>query len=74
MSDALLIELVDLFHLARTALAGTPQGQSRHAWMVWASDQFVTRYPNYSSTAAYKALDRADTWRSVGKPKRRGKK
>jgi len=56
-------ELAELFHLARTALAG--QGPTRYECRLWASKKFNEAHPEVSSTAAYKELCRADAWRDV---------
>lgn len=49
-------ELINLYHLARTALSGNAD-QGRHARMVWASQWFSKQHPDVSATAAYKDLD-----------------
>lgn len=55
-------ELVELWHLARTALAGKRDssgkhlGSDRHARMVWASGEFAKKH-RVSPTAAYKDLE-----------------
>lgn len=56
-------ELSNLFHLARTALAGKGKSPSRYECRLWASKEYAKRHQGVSSTAAYKALDRADAWR-----------
>lgn len=48
-------ELVNLFHLARTALAGQ-HGCSRYDRMIWASKEFSRAHPDVTSTGAYKDL------------------
>ena len=48
-------ELMDLFHLARTALSGGDA--SNYNRMLWASKEFSKAHPEVSSTAAYKDLD-----------------
>lgn len=48
-------ELLELFRLARVALSG--QECTRYTRMLWASKEFSKKYPNVSSTAAYKDLD-----------------
>lgn len=51
-------ELVNLFHLARTALCGKGKGiPSRHEKMLWASGEFHKEHPEISSTAAFKDLE-----------------
>lgn len=47
-------ELVNLYHLARTALAGGDD--SKWARMIWASKEFSKLHPYVSSTGAYKDL------------------
>lgn len=47
-------ELINLYHLARTALAG--EDSSRYNRMIWASKEFHKIYPSISETAAYKDL------------------
>jgi hypothetical protein len=49
-----LIELVNFWHLAQTALSG--QGTSRHTRLIWASDEFHKLHPEISAMAAYKDL------------------
>ena len=48
-------ELINLYHLARTALSGQRCG--RYERMLWASKEFSKLHPEVSSTAAYKDLD-----------------
>lgn len=48
--------LVNAYHLARTALVGTPGGPTPHQRMLWAADQFHQSNPAVSSTGAYKDL------------------
>lgn len=48
-------ELINLYHLARTALAG--KSPTRYERMVWAADQFSKRYSYVNSAGAYKDLD-----------------
>ena len=47
-------EIVNLYHLARTALSGHPCG--RYERMQWASREFHKARPETSQTAAYKDL------------------
>lgn len=47
-------ELINLYHLAKTALAGRPH--TKYDRMVWAAKEFVKKYPYISSTRAYKDL------------------
>lgn len=49
-------ELVDLWHLSRTALAGKPAGVYERK--LWVSREYEKAHPDISSTAAYKALER----------------
>jgi len=49
-------ELVNLYHLAKTALSDK-QDQGRHARMIWASKEFAKAHPQVSPTGAYKDLD-----------------
>jgi hypothetical protein len=48
-------ELVNLYHLARTALAGERAG--KYERMLWASKWFSKEHPEVSRTAAYKDLE-----------------
>ncbi len=48
-------ELVNLYHLARTALSG--QSCSKYDRMIWASSEFHKLHPEVSATAAYKDLE-----------------
>ena len=50
-------ELVNLYHLARAALAG--KDDSRHARMVWAAKEFAKAHSGWSSTVAYLNLEMA---------------
>ena len=50
-------KLVNLYHLARTALSGKPYAeQSPYYRMLWASDQYAKGNSTVSATAAYKDL------------------
>lgn len=49
------VELVNLYHLARTALASKPH--SRYDRLIWASGEFSKAHPEISPTAAYKDLE-----------------
>ena len=57
MTEAQLCELVNLYHLARTALAGTGK-DTRYQRMLWASREYA-KTSTISEMGAYKALDRA---------------
>ena len=48
-------ELINLYHLARTALSG--QSCTRYDRMLWASNAFHVDHPEVSATGAYKDLD-----------------
>ena len=53
-----VVELVNLYHLARTALSG--KDDSRHQRMIWAARMFHKHNrPDVPEIRAYKALDRA---------------
>jgi len=52
-SDA--VALINLYHLARTALAGDRDGRSER--MCWASKWFAKEHPDVTQTGAYKDLD-----------------
>lgn len=54
LSEKQYREIINLFHLAETALAGT--NPSRYERMVWASSEFNKIYPSISQSAAYKDL------------------
>jgi len=47
--------LVNLYHLARTALSGQ-DSDTPHGRMIWASKEYNKEFPAVSSTAAYKDL------------------
>lgn len=49
-----LAELVNLYHLARTALSG--KDDSRYQRKLWAAKEFHKANPSISETAAYKDL------------------
>lgn len=53
-------ELINLYHLARTALSGDAD-QSKHARMIWASKEWAKVHTYASATAAYKDLSDALT-------------
>jgi len=48
-------ELINLYHIARTALSGGDD--STYARRLWAARQFAKTHPDVSETAAYKDLD-----------------
>lgn len=47
-------ELINLYHLARTALSG--QDDSKYARMIWASKEWAKKHSYTSATGAYKDL------------------
>lgn len=49
-----IAELVNLYHLARTALSGT--SPSRADRMTWAAAEYHKAHPEVSTTAAFKDL------------------
>ncbi len=50
-------ELVNLYHLARTALAGKPHAeQSRHYRITWAAAEFAKKHPEIPPGGIYKDL------------------
>lgn len=50
-------ELINLYHLARCALAGTGKSPTKYERMVWAADEFAKKYDYVTETGAYKDLD-----------------
>ena len=52
-SDA--VELINLFHLSRTALAG--RNASRYDRMIWTAKEFHKTHSEVSETGVYKDLD-----------------
>lgn len=52
-------EIVNLYHLAHTALAGEPGKEGRHARMMWASDEYAKAHPDTPPYRAYRMLSRA---------------
>jgi len=56
-------ELANLYHLARTALAGKDKKDTPYERKLWASKEYSKLYPEISSTAAYKELCRQSEWR-----------
>ena len=69
--EHLLPELSNLFHLARVALSGPGRDVSRYEQQCWAAREFAKAHPEFSSTAAYKQLDRDDAWRTAACMSRR---
>jgi hypothetical protein len=57
VSGPQLAELVNLYHLARTALSG--RDDSRYQRLLWAAREFHKENPAISETAAYKDLSNA---------------
>ena len=51
---AMSAQLVNLYHLARTALSG--QDDSPYQRMIWASQEFHRQHPKVSENGAYKDL------------------
>lgn len=47
-------ELINLYHLARTALP--PGNDGKHSRMIWASKEFSKAHPYVSETGVYKDL------------------
>jgi hypothetical protein len=50
-------ELINLYHLARTALSGQPCG--KYERMIWATAEFAKAHDYVSATGAYKDLSAA---------------
>ena len=61
-TDVESAELANLYHLARTALAGCPD-QSTYQRRLWAAKQYNRLHPDVEVTSAYKELDRQAAWR-----------
>ena len=55
MSKDQMNELINLWHLSRTALSGKA-GLSDYQRAIWASGEFGKKYPAIGATAAYKDL------------------
>ena len=53
------VKLLELYRLARVALAGTGNEDVRHSRMVWAAEQFAIEDGHMKAIGAYKMLDRA---------------
>lgn len=49
--------LINLHHLARTALSDLPHVPSKHERMLWAVREFVKQHPEYETPRAYIMLD-----------------
>ena len=54
IADRDIPKLIDLYHLARTALSG--KIDTPHERKIWASKEFAKENPYVSSTGAYKDL------------------
>jgi hypothetical protein len=65
-TDSMRAELMNLFHLAHTALA--EGGPSRYERKLWAIRKYNEAHPEVSTTAAYKELCREEEWRYVLTP------
>lgn len=55
VTEAQLVDLYNLFHLARVPLSGTDR-DTPHGRMVWAAREFHKANPTISEMAAYKDL------------------
>ncbi len=53
-TEAERVELVNLYHLARTA-----GKEKRYDRLLWAADNFVKENPGWTSASAYKSVDEA---------------
>jgi hypothetical protein len=62
-NDTERAELANLFHLARTALAGA--NPTRYDCKCWAATEYEKEHPEVSSNSAYKELCRQEAWRRV---------
>ena len=63
MTDCERVEIVNLYHLAKTVVSSIPIEQSRllgknlrHQRMIWASRQFVKNHTEWTNIQAYKSL------------------
>lgn len=54
LTETQMIELIKLYHLARTALSG--KSDTPYDRMLWAAKEFVKEHPEVSNKAAYLAL------------------
>lgn len=52
-----LIEMSELWHLSRTAVAGS-KDRSKYNRMLWCSKWFSENHAEFTPTSAYKAFDR----------------
>jgi len=52
-----LIEMSNLWHLSRTAVAGLKEGKN-HGRYLWCAEHFAKEHPEFTRTSAYKAFDR----------------
>ena len=50
------VELINLYHLARVPLSGTPDYNSKLARIQWAAKGYAREHPTVSVTGAYKDL------------------
>ena len=58
IADNQITELVNLYHLARTAVAGnTADRRGRYDRMLWAAKEFAKHHDGVTATGAYKDLD-----------------
>ena len=60
VSEAHLVELIDLYHLARVPC----QTSKAYPRLLWAAKEFNKKYPAIPTTAAYKDLDAQMSWNS----------
>jgi hypothetical protein len=58
MNKAQVAELYNLYHLARTALAG--QVASKYDRKIWATKEFLKMHPEFGSKEVYLTFERAD--------------
>jgi len=64
MTDKQKAELANLYHLARTALAGTGK-DTPYQRRLWAAREYHKAHPEVGETAAYKELCRQSDWRCI---------
>ncbi len=58
MTNQYHADLINYYHLARTALAETGEADIRHARMVWAANSFAAESARHiTPVGAYKLLD-----------------